>query len=197
MSTIKPFNLSSALLLQYLERLSYFNVLIQMPIYISQKGIEDALGLGQEVKGWIFFTWALVQNVTPIFVGVIADRISQEKAIFFSIVLICLGYLSLFLCQSISILLFSVILIGIGSGGFKPSLQGVLSQFDKRNVWSIYLIINNLAFMLALVFSNYTKQFGWRFVFLGSFIISILNLLISVTLLKKTNKEKTSLHINN
>ncbi len=190
MSFFKGFNLSAILLLQFLERFSYFNVLIQLPIYISQKGIENALGLGQEVKGWIFFTWALVQNVTPIFTGIIADRISQEKTIFLSIILISLGYLSFSLSQSIPILLTSVILVGIGSGGFKPSLQGLLSQSPKKNVWSVYLIINNLAFLFALVFSNYIKQYGWNIVFLGSFITSILNLLLSYSLLKIPNREK-------
>lgn len=194
MSLTKKYNLLYFLLLQFLERFSYFNILIQLPIYISQKGIENGLGLGQEIKGWIFFIWALVQNVTPIFVGVIADKISQERTIFISILFVCIGYLAFSQSQSIVFIFSSVMLIGFGCGGFKPSLQGLLSKSQNKNVWSIYLVINNLAFLLALFFSNYLKKFGWNFVFWGSFIISFLNLLLSYFIFKTHKKEKPPLY---
>lgn len=181
------FALSILLIIQFLERYAYSNVLIQIPIYIAQKGFENTLAWGQEIKGWIFFIWALVQNITPVFFGTIADRISPGRAILFSLLFICLGYWTLSNSFSIGFVVLSVIIIGLGSGCFKPSMQSLLSSIQSKKIWAYYLFINNLAFLLALISSNYFKSYSWKFVFLASFIVSLVNLGVSALILRNKN----------
>ncbi|MCX7908407.1 MAG: MFS transporter [Ignavibacteria bacterium] len=180
------------LAIQFLERFAYTNVLVQLPIYISQKGIENTLAWGQELKGWIFFVWALIQNLTPVFLGVLADRISPKKTIYLSLIFVSIGYLFLVFSNSFTLILLSVVLIGFGSGGFKPSIQSLLSQSNKK-IWAKYLFVNNFAFLCALIFSSYIKNFDWKFVFISSFLICLSNVLISmiVYLKTKSNTYKT------
>lgn len=183
----------SILTIQFLERFAYINILVQLPIFIAQKDIPNTLGWEQEVKGWIFFVWALIQNLTPVFFGIVADRISPKKALTFSLLFVCLGYFFLTLQLTIFILLLSVILIGFGSGGFKPSIQSLLSDIPSKKIWSFYLFVNNLAFLFALLGSKFLKGISWNHVFIGSFTISLVNLFFSFYLvfkfLKKSDAE--------
>ena len=66
-NTIKSFSGQFWVLniLQMIEKLAYWIVLLQMPVYIAQKNAEGGLLWGQETKGIIFFWWAAVQNLSP------------------------------------------------------------------------------------------------------------------------------------
>ncbi|MEJ5285625.1 MAG: hypothetical protein CH6_3407 [Candidatus Kapaibacterium sp.] len=163
----------------FLERFAYTNLLIQLPIYIAQKGIENTLGWGQEVKGWIFFFWALVQNLTPIFFGAISDRISPQRAITLSLICTTIGYLGLIFQNGIVWFIIFIIFIGFGSGWFKPSLQSLFSTLTSRVVWAFYLLVGNIAFLSAIILSKFLKDIGWEFVFITSLIISAINFLLS------------------
>jgi len=175
--------------IQFIERLAYTIVLIQLPIYLAQKDVEKGLAWGQEIKGWIFFAWALIQNTIPIFAGIVADRISQKKSLIFSLLNISIGYLLLLFAKSLPLFLIGIFFLGFGSGIFKPSLQGLISktQSEKYNIWAFYLFTTNLAFLLAGAISKALKDIDWSLLFLTSLILSLLNLL-SVALTIKPNQ---------
>lgn len=170
--------LFSAFLVQFLERFSYTIVLIQLPIYIAQKDVAKGLGWGQEAKGWIFFFWALIQNITPVFAGSIADIISQKKSLLLALLLVALGYFFLFFSKNFWIFLFSITLVGLGSGIFKPALQGFISKVPSKNkqIWALYILSTNIAFLLAGIFSKLIREVDWNLLFISSFIITLLNL---------------------
>jgi MFS family permease len=182
---------------QFLERLAYTNVLIQLPIYIAQKGMQNTLGWSQETKGWIFFIWALIQNLTPVFMGSLADKISHQKAILLSLIIVSLGYIGLAYSYSFELFTFSVVLIGFGSGFFKPSLQGKLSELGHSRVWAYYLFASNVAFLLGILFSKLLKEFSWNVVFFGSFFIAFLNIVLNLFYLTKTRREVKHSNNNN
>lgn len=178
----------------FLERFAYTNLLVQLPIYIAQKGIANTLGWGQEIKGWIFFFWALVQNITPIFFGAISDRISPQKATTLAILISCIGYLGLCFADQILLFVGFILLVGFGSGWFKPSLQGLFAKISSKKIWAIYLFVSNTAFLVAILFSKILRDIGWEFVFVGSFFVSLLNLLISLSILSKQKEKYETSH---
>nr|HPI21255.1 MFS transporter [Candidatus Kapabacteria bacterium] len=67
--------------------LAYWALLIQLPIYIAQKDMAGGLQWEQTTKGIIFFWWAIVQNLVPIFAGGFADRYGRKNFLLVSIVL--------------------------------------------------------------------------------------------------------------
>ena len=175
-----------ALSIQFLERLAYTIVLIQLPIYLAQKDVEKGLAWGQETKGWIFFVWAFIQNTIPIFAGILADKISQKKSLVISLLIVAFGYLLLLFAKTLPLFLIGIFFLGLGSGIFKPSLQGLISscQSERTTIWAFYIFTTNLAFLLAGVLSKVLKDFDWSLLFLSSFILSLLNLLFVAIFIK-------------
>lgn len=178
----KYLNVGLLFFFQFLEKLAYTIVLIQVPIYVAQKDIPDGLHWQQETKGLIFFIWALVQNSVPLVSGYLADKISNKRIIQIGLLISFFGFVGLIYSNSISLFIFSTILIGIGSGSFKPAFQGALAFFyenkPSQKIWAFYIIIINLAFFTAGYISKLLKEIDWTYVFAFSAIISLVNFLL-------------------
>jgi MFS family permease len=169
-------------LLQMIEKLAYWVVLIQMPVYIAQKDAAGGLQWGQTTKGIIFFWWAVVQNLSPLIFGVWADRYGRKKMLFYSMLLIITGYILLGAFRDIYLFISATIILGIGSGMFKPALQGAIaSNLNEKNSstgWGIYFMLLNLAVFFGPVLSKYLKEISWEMVFWGSAAVFALNLVV-------------------
>ena len=61
-------------IMEMFERLAYYGVRVVIPIYIAQADEIGGLHFSQIDKGIIFFVWALVQSLVPVFSGGFADR---------------------------------------------------------------------------------------------------------------------------
>jgi MFS family permease len=170
-------------IVQMLEKLAYWSVLLQMSVYIAQKDVAGGLAWAQTLKGIIFFVWAMVQNLTPFFLGGLADKIGRKKLIVISLSLIIVSYLILATKTDFPVFFAGVLLLGFASGLFKPALQGALAaSLRKENSatgWGIYFMLLNLAVIAAPPLSKYLKELSWAAVFYGSGVIMLLNLLIA------------------
>ncbi len=192
MKNLKTFTYSFWFLnvFQMLEKLAYWCVLLQLPIFIAQKDAGGGLHWEQTVKGVIFFWWALFQNLTPLISGAFSDKFGHKKSIIASYFLIIPGYILLALHGSYELFLAGAIILGIGSGIFKPALQGSISaQLNKTNSslgWGIYFMLLNLAVFFVPPLSKYLKEISFTSVFIGSISISIVNLVL-VWILPKDN----------
>ena len=170
--------------IQTIERLAYWIVLLQMPVYIAQKDIVGGLHWEQSIKGLIFFWWALVQNISPVIMGGLVDRFGRKKIMFCTSILIILGFLLLSEIRTFYPFLFSTMLLGLGMGVFKPALQGEVSkQIDSRNNnsslgWGIYVTFVNIAYFLGPTFSVALKNISWSWIFYGSAIVHSINLIL-------------------
>src|SRR5210317_1644299 len=80
-------------IMEMIERLAYYGVRVVIPIYIAQADEIGGLHFSQIDKGIIFFVWALVQSLVPVFSGGFADRYGYKKTIAFSIAIKIVGYL--------------------------------------------------------------------------------------------------------
>lgn len=168
--------------LQMFEKMAYVVVLIQMPIYIAQKDVVAGMYLSQSLKGMIFFVWAVVQRLTPIFVGGYIDKVGYKKSLYASFIVVTTSYLILGLQHNFYIFLFGILLLGFGSGIFLPALQAALSfTMNKKNEstgWGIYFMLLNLGVFVASPVSKLLKNISWNTVFFGSAVIFLLNFII-------------------
>lgn len=181
MVSLKSFSLRFWILnlMQMAERLAFWIVLLQLPVYIAQKDTVGGLQFGQESKGIIFFWWALVQNTTPIFAGAYSDKYGSKKTLLFSFILIVFAYLLLGSQREYLPFLMATILLGFGSGIFKPALHGALASTmtDKNSSvgWGMYVMLVNLAVFFGPPLAIWLKGISWEAVFIGSAAIFSLN----------------------
>jgi len=185
--------------MQMLERLSYWSVVLQMPIYIAQKDIAGTLGWSHLEKGIIYFWWALVQNLIPLVSGYLADKYGRKRIFVFSFVLTILGFITLSMTHQFYPFLFATLLLGAGLGFFKPVLQGAIAgELKDRNSssgWGLYVLLVNLSVFLAPPLSIYMKGYSWSWLFWGSAIIFSLNFLILPFLRIKQNKNESLINV--
>lgn len=181
------------------ERLAYWSVVLQIPVYIAQKDIAGGLGWTHLEKGIIYFWWALFQNLSPLVFGVLSDKFGRKKIINISTALALMGFLGMSFSGEFYLFLISAIILGIGLGGIKPALQGgIAKELDSTNSykgWAIYVMLVNFSVFLAPPLSVYLKQIGWQYVFWGSgFIISFLWILL--LFYNEKNESENSIKIN-
>ena len=197
--------------IQTIERLAYWIVLLQMPVYIAQKDLQGGLGWEQSIKGIIFFWWALVQNISPVLTGGLADRFGRKKIMCITSILIILGFLLLSETKSFYPFLFSTMLLGLGMGVFKPALQGEvskhISEISNKTIqhnastnlksatsmstlgWGLYVTFVNIAYFLGPTFSVTLKNFGWEYVFYGSAVVQSVNLILLLFLKSEVSNQ--------
>jgi len=168
--------------IQMFEKMAYVIILLQMPIYLAQKDIAGGLYLEQTMKGYIFFAWAMVQRLTPFFTGGFTDKIGYKKTLFIASIIIVMSYIIMGTQKEFEIFLFSIMLLGFGSGLFLPALQAsIASTLKKENEsigWGTYFMLLNLGAFFAPIFSSYFKSLSWEMVFYGSAIIFSINFII-------------------
>jgi len=185
--------------IQMTERLAYWSVVMQMPIYIAQKDINGGLGWTHIEKGIIYFWWAIFQNLTPLVAGVISDKYGRKTVIKISVAIALLGFLGMSITKTFYPFLASTILLGIGLGSMKPAIQGSISvelnKSDSALGWAIYVLLVNLSVFLAPPISIYLKNLGWQYIFWGSAVIIMLVWLF-LLFVKNNNNISTTKQIN-
>jgi MFS family permease len=176
---------------QMIEKLAYWVVLLQMPVYIAQKDAAGGLQWGQNTKGMIFFVWAAVQNLSPLVFGIWADKYGRRRFLFISFIIIIIAYVLLGLFRDISLFIAAIILLSIGLGMFKPALQGAIaSNLNEKNSstgWGMYFMLLNIAVFFGPALSKYLKEISWEMVFWGSAAVFSLNF-IAILLFRDQKK---------
>lgn len=157
------------------ERLAFWCVLLQLPVYIAQKDAIGGLGWEQTTKGVIFFWWALAQNITPIFAGGFADRYGNRRILALSAVLIVAGYSAMALNTQFWGFLAGALLLGFGSGIFKPALYGLaaksLTEKSASAGWGVYAMAINSAVFMGPPLAIFLKGIAWEAVFFGAALV--------------------------
>lgn len=180
-------------LIQMIERLAYASVVLQMAVYISQKDLVGGLHFDQSAKGWIFFFWAIIQNFTPVFFGGLSDKYGKKRIMRMSIIISVLGFFGIAYFRDVYLFAMSTIILGVGLGLFKPTIQGLISNSmtqDQKSIgWSINVMLINVAVFLAPPFAKYLEEISWFWVFAGSGILISINLIL-IYLYRKKIKDR-------
>lgn len=168
-------------LIQMMERLTYAALVLQMAVYISQKDLVGGLGFEHTDKGTIFFFWALVQNLTPIFAGPYADKFGRRNVLILAIIIASLGYFTSAYQTEFYPFLFSVLIIGFGLGIYRPALYGMIAENVDENTssiaWGINVMLINFAVFFSPPLAKFLEDISWQFFFIGLGIILLLSII--------------------
>lgn len=193
------------LLIIVLERIAWWNLILQFPIYLTQKDVVGGLNWEQVNKGYLYAVWAILQNFTPILLSPLIDKFGKKNTLIFSSIIILFSYILLSLFSLELLVWFAVILFGVFSGVFKVTTLSLYSQnsheqnsqtksTNNKYHWAIYILVINLGiFLIGTPFSFYLKNISWSAVFGGSAFLILISILISIFI----KNEKNENHINN
>ena len=168
-----------------LERTAWFILIIQIPIFIAQKG-EGGLGYSQQDKGIIYLYWVLLQNSLPLMTGSIIDKSNKKKYLLLGACLILfLAFLSIGLYHNLLGLLLGITLVSVGVSIFNPLMKGQIGKEIKKEQsslgWGLHFWLYNLAiFIMGVPYSKYLREQGWDYVFVGAGLLYIVALVISL-----------------
>ncbi len=171
--------------MEMFERLAYYGVRTVIPIYIAQADEPGGLHFTQIQKGDIFFVWAVVQSLVPMFSGGYADRYGYKRTIAASVALKALGYLLMATQRSFPGFLLGCCVLAIGTAIFKPGVQGTMSQsLSTRNSgvgWGTFYMLVNVGGFLGPPLAHFLYGVSWPAVFYGCAAIVSLNFLMLLT----------------
>ena len=180
-----------------IERLAYSALVLQMAVYISQKDLNGGLGLEHTDKGIIFFFWALIQNLTPVFLGGLADRKGRKNIMILSVIIASIGFITAAFQREFFPFLLSCAVIGFGLGLYKPALYGMMaSEVNERNssvAWGINVMLINLAVFFSPPLAKFLEGVSWEFFFIGLGVILLISL-IPIAILKEPKYDNQQIH---
>jgi dipeptide/tripeptide permease len=172
-------------LMEMLERLAYYGVRLVIPIYIAQADEPGGLHFTQLQKGEIFFIWAIVQSLVPMFSGGFADRYGYKRTIAASVALKSAGYLLMATQRTFAGFLVGCCVLALGTAIFKPGVQGTMSQsLSTRNSgvgWGTFYMLVNIGGFLGPPLAHFLYGISWPAVFYGCAAIVSLNFLMLLT----------------
>lgn len=184
------------LLINALDRVAWWMIIIQLPIYISQKGIPGGLGWEQSTKAVIYFLWVVMQNFSPIFLGTLADKYGRKRSLLLSAVLIASSYY--LLSQATDVVSFTavILMLSVGYGLFRPALLGFLSDESAGENstlgWGMYYwAANSAVFFVGTPVMMELKSLSWEWIFIGSSLFVLANTIV-IMLLKDTRRYTAS-----
>ncbi|MBI5267885.1 MAG: MFS transporter [candidate division Zixibacteria bacterium] len=172
-------------IMEMFERLAYYGVRVVIPIYIAQADEIGGLHFTAVDKGQIFFIWAIVQTLVPMFSGGFADRYGYKKTIGISIALKMLGYILMATQRAFYPFLLGCCVLALGTAIFKPGVQGTMSQsLSTRNSgvgWGMFYMLVNVGGFLGPPLAHFLYGVSWPMVFYGCAGIVSLNFLMLLT----------------
>lgn len=119
-----------ALLLEFLERLAYYGVYVNLAVYLT-----GTVGLSDQENGSLLGVFALVRSWVPVGTGALADRIGFKRSLTISFGLYAMAYTVLFLSPTRPAAYTAVMGMAIAGAFLKPVIPATVRRYspeDKR-----------------------------------------------------------------
>lgn len=169
----QPRGFSIFFLTEMWERYGFYILQSLLVFYASQK-----LNLKDSETYTLVGSFTALAYVNSIFGGLIADRfIGYDNAILSGAALLCSGYLTLTVSNSIDIFILGLAIVTVGTGMLKPNISSMLSILykntpEKKDIgYTIFYIGIYFGAIGGSFLGGYIKQYlGWPAVFLSAAI---------------------------
>lgn len=166
-----PRNFWTVIVMEFFERGSYYGVMSVLSVYLVLDVSQGGLGFSKESVGVIKSTITPLLYFLPILSGAIGDQFGYKKTLFFSFVVMSLGYFLTSISTSYSFVFLSLLLMATGAGFFKPLISGTIARStDESNsglgFGIFYWTINLGAFIFPLLLIPLLKEIGWSYIFI-------------------------------
>lgn len=125
-----------ALLLEFLERLAYYGVYVNLAVYLTK-----TVGLTDVENGSLLGIFALVRSWVPVGTGALADKIGFKRSLAISFGLYALSYTALFLFPSRPGAWGAVMGMAIAGAFLKPVIPATVRRYspeEKRSLGFSY-----------------------------------------------------------
>jgi len=154
-------------LMELFERGAYYGMNSVLAVYLVKilKFDEQAVGVLQG------FFYALTY-ILPIVGGALAERLGYRRMLMVAFSLLTIGYFATGLVTSYGLIFLFLLLVGTGSGLFKPIISGTIARTTtKENSglgFGIYYWSINIGAFIAPLIVSWLKGFRWQYVFFAS-----------------------------
>lgn len=178
------------ILFEFFERGSYYGMMSILSVYLT-----DQLGFSKEGVGVIKSTIQPLLYLLPIFSGAVADRMGYRRTLMVAFALLGGGYFLTSQMTTYSAVFFSLVIMGLGAGTFKPVVSGTIAKVTDARTSTLgfgifYWTINLGAFLFPLIIVPYLKSIAWHYVIIASAIGTGAMLLPTIFLFKEPNEPR-------
>jgi POT family proton-dependent oligopeptide transporter len=182
--------------MEMVERLAYYGVRSVTGLYVTNPVSKGGLGITIADLGSIFLIWALVQSLVPV-MGGLADRWGYKETIFLSTVIKIAAYLTMGFFPSYWGFVIGAMLLALGTGIFKPGIQGTLAKVTNETnssmAWGIFYQTVNIGGWMGPLLAAQLRQLDWSNLFFACAGIISINFILLLTY-KEPNREERLAH---
>ena len=180
--------------MEMIERIGYNGVKSIAALYATDAVKDGGLGLLESDFGTILASWAAVQAFAPVLTGALSDRFGYKETIFSATVIKIAGYLVMATMPSFWGFLSGAVLLALGTGVFKPGIQGTLVKCTNRKnssmAWGVFYQTVNIGGFLGPIVAAMMRQLEWAYVFYACSAIISLNFLLLLSYKEPGKQER-------
>jgi MFS family permease len=183
----------SANAMELFERWAWYGLFLVIAIYLTGPKETGALEFTQSQKGWLLGIVNMILYILPLLTGAIADKIGYKKSLLISLIVLSTGYSAIGSLTSFQGVFLAFLYIAIGAALFKPIIAATVAKTTDKESSSLgfgiwYMIINVGGFIGPAVASK-LREHDWRYVFFGSAIAILINIIILLIFYKEPPRE--------
>ncbi len=192
-----PRNYWIVIIMEFLERGSYYGVMSVLSVYLTTSVANGGLGISFEQAGLISSITKPLLYLLPILSGAIADRYGYRKILMGAFVVMSVGYYFSGISTGYETVFASLLFMNIGAGFFKPLISGTIARVTDEQNSSLgfgvyYWSINLGAFIFPLILIPLLKEISYSYIFYMAAIATGSLLLLNIFLYKEPEKPQTS-----
>ena len=178
------------IMFEFFERGSYYGMMSILSVYLT-----DTLGFEKQSVGAIKGTIQPILYLLPILTGAIADRMGYRRTLMVAFALLGTGYFLTSQTTSYTAVFFSLIVMGIGAGTFKPIVSGSIAKVTDERTSTLgfgifYWSINLGAFIFPLVIVPWLKAISPNLVMVASGVCTGAMLIPTLLLYKEPARQQ-------
>ncbi|HOW24714.1 MAG TPA: MFS transporter [Bacteroidales bacterium] len=182
--------------MELFERWAWYGMFMVLALYLTGSRETGALGFSQTQKGLLMGTVVMTLYFLPVITGALADKFGFKKVLIVAYLILTTGYYLMGQFTSYTMMFIVFFYVGLGAGLFKPVIQATVAKTTDAETSSIgfgifYMMVNIGAFIGPL-FASDLRLASWKYVFLMSAAVILVNLLIVLFFYKEPAREKNT-----
>lgn len=183
--------------MEFVERGSYYGVMSILSAYLVLSKADGGLQFSKESVGLIKSVITPLLYILPILSGALADRYGYRKVLFFSFIVMSLGYFFVGLSTTYPLIFASLLFMVMGAGFFKPLISGTIARETTGENSSLgfgifYWTINLGAFLFPLFLVPFLKSYSYTYIFFAAAFLTGSLLFVNLFVYKEPEKPKTT-----
>ena len=136
--------------------------------------IRDSMGLNYLQTGLLLSAYTITSGISQFFGGWLADRFTRQKIISVGLGGVGLSAIALGFSSTYSIMMVTLVAMGIFSGGYHPSATPMFTSYFEKSrhgrVIAIHMLGGSIGFSSSPVLGGIIAgAFGWRYAFTVSY----------------------------